>query len=46
MAVEGMGGSKGEGWEAAQEIDEQLRGSRGGAKFRYRCYSQRRRLLM
>jgi hypothetical protein len=31
MAVEGMNGSRGAGWEAAQEIDEQLRGSCVGA---------------
>jgi hypothetical protein len=31
MAVEGMNDSRGAGWETAQEMDEQLRGSRAGA---------------
>ena len=31
MAKEGMNGSMGGGWEATQEIDEELRGSRAGA---------------
>jgi hypothetical protein len=31
MAMEGMNGSRGGGWEAAQEIDEELCGPRVGA---------------